>query len=128
MEAIRNILFSEEFELYYNNLESKIKEKYNYALNIVRTQKVVNTKFVKRLGNTDFYELRISISTDEYRTILFAIDNDNFIESNTVILLNSFLKKNTKQYKSEIQTAEKIIKRYMEDWLCWNWTRINWEI
>ena len=46
---------------------------------------------------------------------MFAIDSDSFIESNTVLLLNSFLKKNTKQYKSEIQTAEKIIKRYMED-------------
>lgn len=75
----------------------------------------MNKEFVKHLENTDFYELRISISTDEYRTILFAIDNDNFIESNTVILLNSFLKKNTKQYKSEIKTAEKIIKRYTED-------------
>ena len=84
-------------------------------MNIVRTQKVVNKKFVKHLENTDFYELRISISTDEYRTIMFAIDNDNFIESNTVILLNSFLKKNTKQYKSEIKTAEKIIKKYTED-------------
>ncbi len=115
MEAIRNILFSEEFELYYNNLESRIKEKYNYALNIIRTQRVVNKKFVKHLENTDFYELRISISTDEYRTIIFSVDNESFIESNTVILLNSFLKKNTKQYKSEIKTAEKIIKRYTED-------------
>ena len=115
METIRNILFSEEFELYYNNLESRIKEKYNYALNIIRTQRVVNKKFVKHLENTDFYELRISISRDEYRTIMFAIDSDSVIESNTVLLLNSFLKKNTKQYKSEIQTAEKIIKRYMED-------------
>ena len=115
MEAIRNILFSEEFELYFNNLEARVKEKYDNVLNIVRTQKVVNKKFVKHLENTDFYELRISISTDEYRTIMFAIDNDNFIESNTVILLNSFLKKNTKQYKSEIKTAEKIIKKYTED-------------
>lgn len=115
MDAIRNILFSEEFELYYNNLESRIKEKYNYALNIVRTQKVVNKKFVKHLDNTEFYELRISISTDEYRTIMFAVDNDSFIECNTVLLLNSFLKKNTKQYRSEIITAEKIIKKYTED-------------
>ena len=115
METIRNILFSEEFELYYNNLESRIREKYNYALNIIRTQRVVNKKFVKHLENTDFYELRISISTDEYRTIIFSVDNESFIESNTVILLNSFLKKNTKQYKSEIKTAEKIIKRYTED-------------
>ena len=115
METIRNILFSEEFELYYNNLESRIKEKYNYALNIIRTQRVVNKKFVKHLENTDFYELRISISRDEYRTIMFAIDSDSFIESNTVLLLNSFFFFFLKQYKSEIQTAVKIIKRYLED-------------
>lgn len=101
--------------MYFNNLEARVKEKYDNVLNIVRTQKVVNNKFVKHLENTDFYEFRISISTDEHRTILFAIDNDNFIESKTVILLNSFLKKNTKQYKSEIKIAEKIIKRYTED-------------
>ena len=64
--------------MYFNNLESRIKEKYDNVLNIARTQKVVNKKFVKHLENTDFCELRISISTDEHRTILYAIDNDNF--------------------------------------------------
>ena len=112
---MRTMIRSTEFDEFYNSLPANVQNKVKYAMNILADVKVVNTKLVKKLVDTDFYELRISISRDEYRTIMFAIDSDSFIESNTVLLLNSFLKKNTKQYKSEIQTAEKIIKRYMED-------------
>lgn len=70
---------------------------------------------VKSLDNTDFYELRISISSNEYRTILLAIDHDNFMQSKNILLLNSFLKKDAKQYKAEIKKAENIVKRYLED-------------
>ena len=59
--------------------------------------------------------IRISISSNEYRTILLAVDHDNFIQCKNVLLLNSFLKKGTKQYKAEIKKAENIIKRYLED-------------
>lgn len=55
------------------------------------------------------------ISSNEYRTILLAVDHDNFIQCKNVLLLNSFLKKGTKQYKAEIKKAENIIKRYLED-------------
>ena len=54
--------------------------------------------------------MRVSVSTNEYRTILFTIDADNFMEAKNIILLNSFLKKDTKQYKSEIQKANKILE------------------
>ena len=67
------------------------------------------------LENTDFYELRVSVGSNECRTILLAVDHDNFIQSKNVLLLNSFLKKSTKQYKAEIKKAENIIKRYLED-------------
>ena len=80
-----------------------------------RLQYVISSKIVKSLENTDFYELRISISSNEYRTILLAVDHDNFIQSKNVLLLNSFLKKDTKQYKAEIKKAENIVKRYLED-------------
>ena len=112
---IRNIIFSDEFEEYYTGMNEQIKEKYDYALQIVRSQYVVSSKIVKSLENTDFYELRISISSNEYRTILLAVDHDNFIQSKNVLLLNSFLKKDTKQYKAEIKKAESIVKRYLED-------------
>lgn len=67
--------------------------------------KFCNKFLPKHLENTDFYELRISISSDEYRTVLFTIDNSSFIQSKRVILLNSFIKKGTKQYKAEMQMA-----------------------
>ena len=84
-------------------------------MQLVKTQYVVNKKFVKHLENTDFYELRISVSSDEYRTVLFAIDGPSFIQSKRVILLNSFVKKGTKQYKAEVKLAERLLKKYLED-------------
>lgn len=112
---IRNLVFSDEFEEFYNSLPLKLLEKYRYGLKVISTQKVVNQKFVKHLTNTDFYELRISISNDEYRSILFAIDTANFMESKQVLILNSFLKKGTKQYKAEIKLAERLLKKYLEE-------------
>ena len=112
---IRNIIFSYEIEEYYASISEQIKKKYDYALEIVKSQYVVSSKIVKSLENTDFYELRISISSNEYRTIILAVDHDNFIQSKNVLLLNSFLKKDTKQYKAEIKKAENIVKRYLED-------------
>ncbi len=114
-ERIRNVIFSDEFEEYYANMDERVREKYDYALHIVRTQYLVSKKFVSSLENTDFYELRVSISSNEYRTILLAVDNDSFIQSTNILLLNSFLKKGTKQYKAEIKKAENIVKRYLED-------------
>lgn len=113
--VIREIIFSNEFEEYYSTLSPKLLEKYRYALNIISTQLVVCQKFVKHLTNTDFYELRISISKDEYRTVLFTVDTKSFMESRRILVLNSFMKKGTKQYKSEIKLAEKLLKKYLEE-------------
>lgn len=52
--------------------------------------------------------MRISVN-NEYRVILFTIDNENFIEADNIILLNGFMKKSTKDYKEQIRIAEKII-------------------
>lgn len=52
--------------------------------------KVVNTKVVKKLVDTDFYELRISVG-NEYRAILFTIDNDNIVQAEQILLLNGFV-------------------------------------
>ena len=114
-KLIRNIIYSDEFEEYYASMNEQLKKKYDYALQIVKSQYVISSKIVKSLENTDFYELRISISSNEYRTILLAVDHDNFIQSKNVLLLNSFLKKDTKPYKAEIKKAQNIVKRYLED-------------
>ena len=114
-ENIRQVIYSEEFNDFYDSLDSRIQDKFDYGLRLIKTQYVVNKKFVKHLENTNFYELRISVSSDEYRTVLFAIYNDSFIQSKRVILLNSFIKKGTKQYKTEIKLAERLLKKYLED-------------
>lgn len=115
MEALREIFFSDEFNEFYESLDLRIREKYDYALNIIRSLHIVNSKFVKRLEATNFYELRISIGHNEYRSIIIAIDHDNFIQTRRVLLLNSFLKKDSKQYKAEIKQAEKLLKKYTEE-------------
>lgn len=69
----------------------------------------IPTKFIKHLQNTDLYEMRVSVGTNEYRTVLFAIDNKNVIQSTQIILLNAFLKKSNKDYKKQIEKANKIL-------------------
>lgn len=67
---------------------------------------------MKNLEGTEFYEARVSVGNNEYRTIVFAVDSLSFMESKRVLFLNSFLKKNTKQYKGEIETARQILNKY----------------
>lgn len=109
----RTLIFSTDFQEYIQTLSPQIREKYAYALEILKNIPVPNQKFVKHLENTDLYELRVSVSTNEYRTLLFAIDNDNIINSTQVLLLNSFQKKSTKDYKAAIKKAEDILKEYI---------------
>ena len=78
--------------------------------NVVQTVYNLPQKFVKKLENSEFYEMRVSVGTNEYRSVLFAIDHENVIESTKVILLNGFLKKSKKDYKREIDKAENILK------------------
>ena len=96
--GIRELYFSDEFTEFYEN--------------IIRTEYVLNTKFVKHLENTDLYEMRVSVNFNEYRTILFAVDNDNIILSKRILLLNGFLKKSTKDYSKQIKVAKQILEDF----------------
>lgn len=109
---MRTLIQTEEFIAYYNNLPEKIKSKFDHAMNILQNIDVPNSKFVKKLVDTDFYEMRVSVATNEYRTIIFTIDNDNIVNATQILLLNAFLKKSTKDYKKQIEVAENIIKRF----------------
>ena len=59
---IGNIIFSDEFEDYYSRMSDQIRKKYDYVLQIIKSQYVVSSKIVKSLDNTDFYELRYRLS------------------------------------------------------------------
>lgn len=110
---IRELYFSVEFVEFYGMLQDKVKVKFEHTMDIIRTEYVLSTKFVKHLANTDFYEMRISVNANEYRTILFAVDNENIILSKKILLLNGFLKKSTKDYNKQIKIAERILKDFV---------------
>ena len=112
--TIRTIFRSEDFNDFYMSLPEKVKVKFEYVFLIVQTVYNVSTKFVKHIENTDLYELRVSVGTNEYRTILFAIDHDNIIESTKIILLNGFLKKSSKDYKKQIEKARVILNNLLK--------------
>ena len=110
---MRTIRRTEAFEEFYNSVEENVREKIDYALTLIAQIKVVSTKFIKKLGGTDFYEMRVSVNK-EYRIIIFSIDKENFIEAKEILLLNGFMKKTIKDYKPKIKRAEAIIKRLSE--------------
>ena len=57
--VIREILYTDEYQAYYQDLDLRTQTKYDYVEQIIRTQYVVSEKFVKHLDNTDFYEARV---------------------------------------------------------------------
>lgn len=61
--------------------------------------------------------MRVSIGSNEYRTIMFTMDNDNVMLATEITLLNAFMKKSSKDYQKQIKIAENILKSisYEED-------------
>ena len=105
---MRTMIRSIAFDEFYNSLPQNVQSKVKYAMNILAEIKVINSKLVKKLVDTDFYELRISVG-NEYRVILFTIDHENLIEAKQILLLNGFIKKSTKDYRKEIEKAKSIL-------------------
>lgn len=112
---IRTIFKSKEFEMFYSSLPNRVKEKFDYVFMIVQSVYNLPTKFVKHLETCNLYEMRVSVATNEYRTILFAIDHRNVIEAKLIFLLNGFLKKSSKDYKKQVDKALTILKQYSDD-------------
>jgi len=110
-KKIRKIIHTDEFDEYYNLLDKRTAAKYDEVILYLETMYVLNKKFIKRLedAETGIFEMRVSVGTNEHRTILFAIDHDNIIQAKNVILLNSFLKKDTKEYGKQIKKAINIL-------------------
>lgn len=108
----RQLIYSREYLDFEQCLSPRIKEKLRYATAILETICPIPAKFVKKLINTDFYELRISVE-QEVRVILFAVDNANINLSQRVIFLHSFIKKANKDYVKEVEKAMEILRRLL---------------
>lgn len=107
---IRVIYKSRQFEAFFDALSERVKAKFEYAFAVIQSVYVLPTKYVKHLENTDLYEMRVSVGSNEYRTILFALDHANVIQATKIILLNGFLKKSSKDYKKQVEIANKILE------------------
>ncbi len=67
--------------------------KFFQIIEVIGEVNVVHTNFVKKLMNTQFYELRIKAG-NEIRIIIFAIDLLNFAECTKAVCYVDFKKKN----------------------------------
>lgn len=105
----RELIYSPVYLKFMANANGRTKEKLNYAAAILEHLYPIPTKFVKKLVNTDFYEMRVSVD-NEVRVILFSADNENINLATKIIFLNAFIKKSTKDYDSEIPKALKILR------------------
>lgn len=59
--------------------------------------------------------MRVSVGTNEYRTVLFAVNNSNIVLATKILVLNAFMKKSTKDYNRQIEKATKILEGFKDD-------------
>lgn len=108
----RDLILSPEYIEFEQSSSPRTREKLRYAVSILETLYPIPTKFVKKITNTDFYELRISVE-NEVRVILFSANNENINLATCVILLNGFVKKSTKDYDKEVAKAINILRKLL---------------
>ncbi len=83
---------------FIDSQNERISTKFFQLIEVIEEIKIVHTNFVKKLINTDFYELRIKAG-NEIRVIIFTVDHANFSECTKAICLIGFHKKPTKIIK-----------------------------
>lgn len=108
---IRKILaYKDNFVDFYKSQDSKIQEKIEYVLDLVRFERQVPKKFFKLLKNTDgIWEVRVITAFKSIRILCFQDKGD------LVVLTNCFLKKTQKTPQKEIKMAEKLKKEYLKE-------------
>lgn len=109
-EKIRELFYTDDFDSFYELLDEKAALKHDEAILYLKTVYVLSAKFVKRIVNTNLYEMRVSVGYNEYRTIIFAADHENVIQAKKIFLLNGFFKKSSKDYDRQIKKAINILK------------------
>lgn len=111
---MRKLVISEECIKFIEKGDERLEKRFNFLVQIIIDQKIINENFVKKLVGTEFYELRIKVQ-NEVRIMIFSIDHSNFNESNKVILLNGFVKKSKKEYKKAIKVATSLLEKYKDE-------------
>ena len=103
----RILTFGGYFEAFYSTLDERVQRKFDYALELLKTEDKVSIKFVKHLRD-GLYELRVETDSNIYRAFFI------FDKGNIVVLFNGFQKKGQKTPKNELEKAFKIKEAYYE--------------
>lgn len=114
----REIIFYENhFADFFVTLNDKAKEKLLYSLDMIQSQDVVLSKFMKYITNSDgIYEVRASSGNNQYRVLCFFEEGDLISGGKVVVLGNGFVKKSkTKELRKALKIAEAIKERYFEE-------------
>ncbi len=110
MDKIRSItLFKDYFTEFYQAQKFSVRNKINFVLNIVATQRIIPKKFFRYIEGSDgIYEIRVEFESNIYR-IFCCMD-----EGALVVLFHGFQKKTQKTPQKEIKRAESIKKEYFK--------------
>ncbi len=111
---VRVIYYTDEYLSFYNNVDETIKSKIAYLKEILISEKVIKSKYAKKLVDTDFYELRLLLN-NQYRVIFFTIDSEDLNQATELLFINAFVKKSTKDYQKQIKKAHKILEQWTEE-------------
>ena len=90
------IAYKDNFVKFYKSQDSKVQEKIEYVLDLVRFEKHVPKKFFKYLDDTDgIYEIRAITTFKSIRILCF------FDRGELTILTNCFIKKTRKHLEKK---------------------------
>lgn len=110
MEKVRTIkLFRHYYKEFYIEQTDYVRDKINFVLRLVETQRIIPRKFFRFIEGSDgIYEIRIEVESNIYR-IFCCLDKGAL-----VVLFHGFQKKTQKAPLKEIKRAEAIKKEYFK--------------
>ena len=110
MDRIRMIkLFKNYYKDFYVAQTQTVRNKINFVLKLVETQRIIPSKFFRIIEGSDgIYEIRVEIESNIYR-IFCCLDGGA-----VVVLFHGFQKKTQKTPLKEIKRAESIKKEYFK--------------
>ena len=103
---MREISITPECLDFIDNQNERVSIKFFQLIEVIGEVKIIHSNFVKKLKNTQFYELRIKAG-NEIRVIMFAIDHLNFAECTKVVCLYGFQKKQLKIIKKQLNNQRR---------------------
>ena len=110
MEKIRFIkLFKNYFKEFYVAQTKVVRDKINFVLQMVETQRMIPKKFFRIIEGSDgIYEIKVEMESNIYR-IFCCMD-----EGAVVVLFHGIQKKSQKTPLKEIRRAETIKREYLK--------------